>query len=904
MRLGFNIPNLGPAAGPETIVKVAQRAEALGYDTVWVTERHLWPINPQTPYAGTPDGSLPDSAKPGGTTDGIYKAAFEDAKQKGMDDAAAAKAAADAVRKSRPGNGPYTGPGSGSGSGASGSGSYSGPGAGKGPGSGAGAGSGTVGPADPNQMIGPGGFGAEAIFGDIFTQPVRFGGYVADGGPFGYTILFENKPIAQAPAQVVTVTQTLDADLDLSTFEFVKFGWGDFEVYAPAGLSSWETRVDATDTLGLFVDIDAELNPNTGVLTVIYTSIDPETGDIPLDPFSGFLPPNVTAPEGDGFLGYSVSPKSGLSSDTDFTAVATIVFDFEAPLNTPTVTNTLDSTAPTSAVIAFPVSDQSRGKFIVNWTASDDAVGSGLKETIVYYRDNDGPLIEFYRGTGTSAIFTDGELGHTYTFFSSSVDNVDNVEAISATPDATIAISQDVLAVGAKRIFTDSDGDTYTVLLSGPGTLGAVLLDPNNDGKGPLDRLILTGSTTRTKVTILVKRLADGPDADRLPDSDGIITLGDFSITGDLAAFTAKTTDLVMEGISATGTLGTVSVRDFAAAQPALFVPGITAGGTALSTAKLAVNARNIGDGFAITTGTSIKLIKAAQIGDGTITGATLDSLSTTLGAMNADLEIAGAVKAIAIKTSANGSDWNAASFGKIGAGAGGIAADITASGPVGNVTIKGGSLSGDLTGSKFGKVTITGGSFAGSISSETPASTLLKVPALAGLTVTGGDITGEITTLGAIGAIAAKTMKTAVPGVLIGGSFDGAFITGSKIASIAAAKDIRNSTILAGASLGDDNAFGGTGLDSDTLTSGTIGKVSILGEAVAAIIGAGLSSTNATFKDADDTIVDSLLSKIGSLIIKGSADADSYFAAGVFTKAPSIAGAAVVPASDPRFLV
>jgi probable F420-dependent oxidoreductase len=63
MRLGFNIPNLGPAASPEGIAKVAKRAEDLGYDTVWVTERLLWPINPQTAYAGTPDGSLPEEYK-------------------------------------------------------------------------------------------------------------------------------------------------------------------------------------------------------------------------------------------------------------------------------------------------------------------------------------------------------------------------------------------------------------------------------------------------------------------------------------------------------------------------------------------------------------------------------------------------------------------------------------------------------------------------------------------------------------------------------------------------------------------------------------------------------------------------------------------------------------------------
>ena len=63
MRLGFNIPNLGPVASAENVAKVAQRAEALGYDTVWVTERLLWPINPQTPYAGSSDGSLPEAYK-------------------------------------------------------------------------------------------------------------------------------------------------------------------------------------------------------------------------------------------------------------------------------------------------------------------------------------------------------------------------------------------------------------------------------------------------------------------------------------------------------------------------------------------------------------------------------------------------------------------------------------------------------------------------------------------------------------------------------------------------------------------------------------------------------------------------------------------------------------------------
>jgi probable F420-dependent oxidoreductase len=38
---------------------MAQNSESEGFDSLWVFERLLWPINPQTPYPATPDGSLP-----------------------------------------------------------------------------------------------------------------------------------------------------------------------------------------------------------------------------------------------------------------------------------------------------------------------------------------------------------------------------------------------------------------------------------------------------------------------------------------------------------------------------------------------------------------------------------------------------------------------------------------------------------------------------------------------------------------------------------------------------------------------------------------------------------------------------------------------------------------------------
>jgi len=61
MRLGFNLPQSGPAATPEAVARVAERAEELGYESLWVWERLIRPLEPQTPYGGTPDGSYPEA---------------------------------------------------------------------------------------------------------------------------------------------------------------------------------------------------------------------------------------------------------------------------------------------------------------------------------------------------------------------------------------------------------------------------------------------------------------------------------------------------------------------------------------------------------------------------------------------------------------------------------------------------------------------------------------------------------------------------------------------------------------------------------------------------------------------------------------------------------------------------
>jgi probable F420-dependent oxidoreductase len=61
VKAGFSLPQIGPQATPENLIRVAQRAEELGYNSVWVLERLLYPLNPREPYPASADGSLPEA---------------------------------------------------------------------------------------------------------------------------------------------------------------------------------------------------------------------------------------------------------------------------------------------------------------------------------------------------------------------------------------------------------------------------------------------------------------------------------------------------------------------------------------------------------------------------------------------------------------------------------------------------------------------------------------------------------------------------------------------------------------------------------------------------------------------------------------------------------------------------
>jgi probable F420-dependent oxidoreductase len=59
MKVGLFLPQVGEYATRENVLHIAKEADKEGINSVWVFDRLLWPLKPKTPYAATPNGSLP-----------------------------------------------------------------------------------------------------------------------------------------------------------------------------------------------------------------------------------------------------------------------------------------------------------------------------------------------------------------------------------------------------------------------------------------------------------------------------------------------------------------------------------------------------------------------------------------------------------------------------------------------------------------------------------------------------------------------------------------------------------------------------------------------------------------------------------------------------------------------------
>jgi hypothetical protein len=280
-----------------------------------------------------------------------------------------------------------------------------------------------VGAVDPNDKLGGG------------AGPL---GHISGAEPLRYMVRFENLPAASAPAQEVVITDQLDpSKVDVNTFALGAIGFGTTELHPLAGSRSFETDVDLRPAQDLIVRVRASLNMTTGLLTYRFTSIDPLTGLPPTDPLAGFLPPNVTSPEGSGYVLFTVSPKADLPTGTVIRNSARIVFDLNPPIDTPEWVNTIDNTHPVSSVNPLPVSS-SDTSVLVQWSGTDE--GSGVRDYSVYVSENGGPFALFAANTTATSRVLNGQVGSTYAFYSRARDHAGNIEGAKSLAEATVTI--------------------------------------------------------------------------------------------------------------------------------------------------------------------------------------------------------------------------------------------------------------------------------------------------------------------------------------------------------------------------------------------------------------------------------------------------------------------------------
>jgi hypothetical protein len=298
----------------------------------------------------------------------------------------------------------------------------------------------------PEDKYGPSGYDAPG------TPPGGLQRWIPAERPIDYRIDFWNEEDAPAATCDVIVTDQLDPNLDRATFKFTEFGFLDWRVQLEPcqyfNVDVENVQIDLSryypgaGVINLVVNVEGTFDPATGQIEWQFHALDPITRQPPEDPLAGFLPPITDSGWEIGWVAFDVSPLSGVPTGTVVENQSYVKFDVDvfkaAPPGGP-FTNTVDSVAPTSGVLALPT--ESPYGFHVCWSGTDDAGGSGVHDYSIYVSDNGGPYTAWLTNTTETCAMFEGVGGHAYSFYSVARDNVGNVEGPHALPDATTTVA-------------------------------------------------------------------------------------------------------------------------------------------------------------------------------------------------------------------------------------------------------------------------------------------------------------------------------------------------------------------------------------------------------------------------------------------------------------------------------
>ena len=292
---------------------------------------------------------------------------------------------------------------------------------------------------DPNEKVGPRGFTSER--------------YISKEGNLNYTIFFENKKTAGASALEVFVTDTLDiTKFDFKTFSFSSVAFGDTTVKIQEYAKEFKLLIDLYPKKNIIVQAHGKLDTIKGIVSWDFHSLDRISLELTEDPDMGFLPPNVTGPEGEGNVTYSCKLKNTVVHDDIISNRASIVFDFNAPILTNTFTNRIDDRIPASSVASLSMY-QSDSIFMVAWDGND--LGSKISKYNIFVSTNDQEYVLWKVASAPAEAEFKGKNGNTYKFYSLATDSIGFTETRKLSADATTTMD---IKTGLDRIDANSNG--------------------------------------------------------------------------------------------------------------------------------------------------------------------------------------------------------------------------------------------------------------------------------------------------------------------------------------------------------------------------------------------------------------------------------------------------------------
>lgn len=250
-----------------------------------------------------------------------------------------------------------------------------------------------------------------------------------------YTIEFENDPeLANAAAHKIVVKDTLDSKtFDLSTFEPTSIKIGNVETKI-----NKETRfpftVDLRPRINVIGQVNLDYDKEKGIATWTITSLDPMKMEETNDAMQGVLPVNVDG-NGQGEIAFNIRFRDNLDQGTEIANRASIVFDNEKPIMTPTWVNIVDKIAPTSHVSACEIKNDTT--VTLNFESDDELSGVWKYDVYVQYGKDAS-----WKHAGSAAVDSTFDVriyeGINHGFYVVATDSAGNVEAKEAAREYTL----------------------------------------------------------------------------------------------------------------------------------------------------------------------------------------------------------------------------------------------------------------------------------------------------------------------------------------------------------------------------------------------------------------------------------------------------------------------------------